>query len=287
MDKEASKDAFRALGLQAPRGVCFLPYQTIYGTAYRVSKWTDAAALTPDSQPDFSYLAERLGLPLVVKPCGAGASLGLALVDDAETFARVLHPTAQRYGPLLVEAYIASHRPDAEVEFSVCLLEGEDPLPVYEVCAPRYDTAHKIDGAVYHPISGRLAGALQAAAWAIFEYLGCRGFARVDFRVTPDEMIYPLEINTNPGLIPSVCLFPKACAEIGLSYEQMIARILTSAFQPHWRAVPSMAAQDAPPFPEAFRRLLPDLPAELQPPGFYQSTDCPQAQPISLATYHC
>lgn len=288
MDKEASKDAFRALGLPIPDSACFIPHLTPYGTAFQVSKPADAEFLTQDGQPDFVRLAERLGLPLVVKPCGAGASLGLSLVEAAETLASVFVPTAQRYGPLLVEQYIPSSSSDAEVEYSACLLEGAEPLPVFEVRSPGvYTTAQKISGARSRPLSGPLAAALQDVAWSIFTYLGCRGFARVDFRMTPSGTPYPLEINTNPGLIPSVSLFPKACAEIGLSYEQMIAHILVSAFRPHPRAVPPVAAEDAPPFPEAFRPLLPTLPADLQPTGFYRSADCARSQPIRIAAYRC
>jgi D-alanine-D-alanine ligase len=289
MDKEASKDAFRALGLAVPESVCFLPHQNPYGfgTLFQVSKPGDAAYLTPSGQPDFDRLVERLGLPLVVKPVGAGASLGLALVKDAQTFDQVCVRTAQRFGPLLVEQYIPSPCAESDVEYSVCLLEGEDPLPVFEVRSPTlYDTASKLAGARYHLVGGALAGALQAAAWAMFGYLGCRGFARVDFRLAPNGVPYPLEVNTNPGLIPGVSLFAKACAEIGLSYEQMITCILASAFRPHPRAVPLVAAEDAPPFPEEMRRLLPDLPPDLQPAGFYQSST-PQAPSVSIATYRC
>ncbi len=286
MDKEASKDAFRTLGLAVPDGVCFLPQLTPYGWAFHVSKPADASCLTPEGQPDFYRLVERLGLPLVVKPCSAGASLGLALVREADTLVRVLLPTAARYGPLLVEEYIASHCPEGEVEYSVCLLEGAEPLPVFEVRATRYDTAHKIAGAAYQPISGELAERLQACAWAIFAYLGCRGFARMDARVTPQDVLYPLEINTNPGLIPGVSIFPQACAASGLTYRQMIARILASAFLPHRRAEPPVAAHDAPPFPAAFQPLLPDLPAESQTPGFYHPI-ADAERSISIAHYRC
>ncbi len=269
LDQEALQDALRALELAVPDNVCFLPTPTPSGTAFHVSKPADRFYLTADGQPDADRLVERLGWPLVVKPCAAWGQGGLTLVRDAATFARVVRATAERSGSLLVERYLPSYRPDTEVSFSVCLLEGEDPLPAFEVAAPALHDACASNGAPPHPISGALARRLQAAAWTIFDYLGCRGLAQVDFRVTPDETIYPLRVKTRPDLIKRVSLFPRAAALVGLSYEQVIARILASAFIEERRPAPRALAREAAPLPVEIERLLPDLPADLQTPDMY------------------
>jgi D-alanine-D-alanine ligase len=279
MDKAVSRDKFRALGFSVPDGVVFRPAPTITGgMRYRVARPQDSAYLTDDGQPDFWLLAERLGLPFVVKPCGGGASQGLSVVTSPEEFYRVVRPTAERHGPFTVEERIESHRPaEGEVEYTVPLLEGAPaPLPVFEVCAPGvYTTAQKITGAEARPVKGALADKLRAAAGVIFLDLGARGFARIDFRVPPSGELYPIEVNLSPGVIFGWSLFWKACQAIGLSSNEMIDLMLASACTPHPHAVPSVAAELAPPFPEEFRALLPDLPLDLQPPGFYRPNHVP------------
>jgi D-alanine-D-alanine ligase len=61
--------------------------------------------------------------------------------------------------------------------------------------------------------------------WELFEL---RGYARVDFRVDEDNRPYVLEINTNPCLSPDSG-FPAACFKAGLSYTEMINRIIQDA----------------------------------------------------------
>jgi D-alanine-D-alanine ligase len=61
--------------------------------------------------------------------------------------------------------------------------------------------------------------------WELFEL---KGYARVDFRVDKNNKPYILEINTNPCLSPDSG-FPAACFEAGLSYTDIINRIINDA----------------------------------------------------------
>jgi len=69
---------------------------------------------------------------------------------------------------------------------------------------------------------------LAAACWEAFDL---RGYARVDFRVDAAGQPWILEINANPGLAPDAG-FPAAVAQGGLSFEEMIARVLADALRP-------------------------------------------------------
>jgi D-alanine-D-alanine ligase len=61
--------------------------------------------------------------------------------------------------------------------------------------------------------------------WNLFHL---RGYARVDFRVDDTGRVFVLEVNANPCLSEGSG-FPAACERAGLSYREMVQRIITEA----------------------------------------------------------
>lgn len=74
-----------------------------------------------------------------------------------------------------------------------------------------------------------LAAALKRMCERCWEIFDLTGYARVDFRVAADGRPLVLEINTNPGIAPDAG-FAAAAAQFGLSYGQLIERILEAAW---------------------------------------------------------
>jgi D-alanine-D-alanine ligase len=68
----------------------------------------------------------------------------------------------------------------------------------------------------------------QRQALLAFKSLGCEGYGRVDFRLSNDNKIFCLEVNTLPGMT-SLSLVPKAANAIGISFEELIDRIIQQA----------------------------------------------------------
>ena len=64
-----------------------------------------------------------------------------------------------------------------------------------------------------------------------FEALGCRDFARMDFRISPDGIPYFLEVNPLPGLNPKSGDLPIMAGKVGLTYENLIAAVLDASLQ--------------------------------------------------------
>ena len=69
---------------------------------------------------------------------------------------------------------------------------------------------------------------LRAMALEAFRVLGCRGWARIDFLMDEAGRAYLLEANTSPGMT-SHSLVPMAARAAGMSYEDLVVRILSLA----------------------------------------------------------
>ena len=65
----------------------------------------------------------------------------------------------------------------------------------------------------------------------IFQVLGCRDFARLDFRLSREGLPYFLEINPLPGLNPKSGDLPIMAAKMELTYQDLILAILHSALE--------------------------------------------------------
>jgi len=111
------------------------------------------------------------------------------------------------------------------------VLDGK-ALPLVEI-RPRegfYDYVNKYtDGRTEYlvpaPLSEELTYTIQRDAITICQVLQVAVLARVDFRVTEEGRTAFLELNTSPGMTPT-SLVPKAAAATGLSFEQLVERIV-------------------------------------------------------------
>jgi D-alanine-D-alanine ligase len=67
-------------------------------------------------------------------------------------------------------------------------------------------------------------------AIAAYKAIGCEGMARVDFFVDDEAAIYLNEINTIPGFTP-ISMYPKLWEAAGLSYTELISRLVELALE--------------------------------------------------------
>ena len=64
--------------------------------------------------------------------------------------------------------------------------------------------------------------------------MGCEGYARVDFFLTPADKILANEVNTIPGFT-SISMYPKLWEASGLPYRDLLTKILELALARHKR----------------------------------------------------
>lgn len=171
----------------------------------------------------------ELGMPLVIKPNDQGSTVGLTILgeESEDSFNKAVDLALEYSAKALVEEFIEGR------ELTVGILDRE-ALPIVEITTADgfYDYHHKYTpGMSFHAcpadLPSEIASGIQADALKAFEVIGCRGYARIDFRLRPDGSYSCLEINTLPGMT-STSLLPDAAEAAGISYEELCERIVRS-----------------------------------------------------------
>jgi D-alanine-D-alanine ligase len=184
--------------------------------------------------------------PVIVKPAEQDASVGLdqgSVVTNQADLEQRVGLLLERYGPpVLVEQFIRGR------EFNIGLIEAPDlrVLPVSEILfvdkdpgywpIVTYDAKWKPGTRDYEatpprypaPVTPRLAERLGDLARRAFRLLGCRDYARVDFRVRPGGRPYILEVNPNPDFSPTAGL-AGALASADLTHAQFTVDLVQTA----------------------------------------------------------
>lgn len=172
-------------------------------------------------EKSFSY-------PCVVKPNDQGSTVGLSIVHCPDEVEPALELAFKYSDIALVEDFIGGK------ELTVGIL-GNMALPVIEIIPKGgiYDYYHKYTkGATEYIVPAEIPGEwtkkLQEQALIAFEAIGCKGFARVDFKVTDKGETFCLEINTLPGMT-GTSLVPKAAKAAGIEFPELVDRIVKLA----------------------------------------------------------
>jgi D-alanine-D-alanine ligase len=215
MDKVQGKDAIDEAGLPTPDWFAFNQ------TAFREFGAADA----------LGRLEETLGFPLVVKPSRGGSSLGVRFARSPGEVPQALISAFSYDDRILLERFVDGR------ELAVSIL-GDKPLPVVEAIlleGDRYDFEARYEiGRTRFVCPAELSDeqerAVTEAALDTYRALGCSGFARVDL-ILNDEGPWLLEANAIPGLTDT-SLLPQAAEAAGLSFEQLVERILDLALHP-------------------------------------------------------
>ncbi len=178
--------------------------------------------------PTLHHFINRIGFPIVVKPSNEGSTVGLSIVKHRDQLEEAML-TAREFGTsTLVEKFIPGR------ELTVTVLDNQ-PLPIVEIVPKHeyYDYYCKYtDGGSEYFVPAEIAlettVAIQNAAARLFVGVGCRHYARVDFRLTNDNDFYCLEINTLPGMT-SHSLTPMAASSIGIEFNELVDKIIQMA----------------------------------------------------------
>jgi D-alanine-D-alanine ligase len=189
-----------------------------------------------------------LTFPLIVKPAHEDASIGIEAKSIVRSIAelkrRVRHVYEQYDQASLVEEYIDGR------ELNVAILGNKKPsvLPISEIdmsTLPKQypkiisynakwlrgsDEYEHTKGVCPADLPEEVAAKVREMALAAYKLVGCRDYARVDFRLSAENVPYILEVNPNPDLSDDAG-FARAGRAQGYTFDQLIAKIVECALE--------------------------------------------------------
>lgn len=202
MDKGIAKQIFKMSGVPTPLGTAL----------NKENKETPLSEL-------------GLDLPVVVKPCSGGSSIGVYIVNTEAEYKEALKKSFSYEDEVVVEPYIKGR------EFAVGIIDGK-ALPVIEIIPKTgfFDYANKYqDGCTEEicpaEIDSETAQRMQRATELAFKALKLDVYSRADFLLDAKGDIYCLEMNTLPGMT-SASLLPKEAKAAGIEYGELCELII-------------------------------------------------------------
>ncbi|MDQ6855389.1 MAG: D-alanine--D-alanine ligase [Actinomycetota bacterium] len=225
MDKVMMKRAFEACGLPIARYASFRDGHDRVAFAAQVEA--------------------ELGYPCFVKPANLGSSVGVSRAHDRASFDTALDLALSFDEWAIAEEAVVGR----EIEVAVL---GDDPpeasLPGEIVPGDEFysyaDKYERDDARVLAPapISAEQTDDVRRLAVRAFEACRCEAMARVDFFLEetaadggPGRGFVLNELNTIPGFVDGVSQYPRLWEESGVSYPELLDRLIELAFARHDR----------------------------------------------------
>ena len=208
MDKIYSRKLFTHAGLNVP----------------------DYVAITKKDSSNIVW--KKFKPPIFIHPHNQGSAIGASIVKKEKQLKKAL-AVAHSYSDIaLVDEYLDG------IEVTCAILGNDNPmvLPLIEIVSKKeffdYEAKYNpelADEIVPAKINKKLTKKAQNTAIVAYKTIGCFVFGRVDM-IVKDGDVYVLEVNTIPGLTP-VSLFPKAANAAGISYAQLLEKIINLSLE--------------------------------------------------------
>ena len=181
-------------------------------------------------------IESEIGYDCFVKPANLGSSVGISKACDRSELQKALSLAARFDRKIVIEVAV-----DAR-ELEVSVLGNDEPIASIpgEIvpCNEFYDYAAKyIDGKsellIPAPIPDDTAGLVREMAVGAYQAIDCAGMARVDFLLERGtDQVFLNELNTLPGFTP-ISMYPKLWEASGISYPELIDRLIQLALERH------------------------------------------------------
>ncbi|NBO16963.1 MAG: D-alanine--D-alanine ligase [Actinobacteria bacterium] len=179
-------------------------------------------------------LPNNLTFPLFVKPARSGSSRGTTKVKQESELAAAVNNALEFDTKVIIEQCVVGK----EIECAVLQADGKltvsqvgqillsDKFEFYDFQAKYLDNSMQL--VVPADLPAGIEAKIQHAALVAFKAAGCEGLARIDFFYSDQGEIIINEINTMPGFTPT-SVYPKLIEKSGISYQQLITKLIQTA----------------------------------------------------------
>ncbi|MDO4473286.1 MAG: D-alanine--D-alanine ligase [Eubacteriales bacterium] len=213
MDKGVTKEIFKMQGVPTPDGTHLFRHQK-----------------------DVSLDELGFRLPVVVKPCSGGSSLGVYIVHTEEEYKNAIESSFEKEDEVVIEPFIDGR------EYACGIIDGK-ALPLVEI-VPKdgffdYVNKYQLGGASEicpaQSLNEEQTKAIQAAGEKAFAALRLDVYSRADFIVDNHTgEFYCLEVNSLPGMT-SASLLPKAAKAAGYEYGEFCELIIRKSIEARYQ----------------------------------------------------
>ncbi len=173
---------------------------------------------------------KKISFPQVVKPNDQGSTIGLRIVQNPSELDEAIDQAFKLSSKVIIEEYI----PGREITVSIL---RQRALPIVEILPEHgiydYECKYKEGMSRYEvpaELDKTLAQEIQKISLKAHQVLGCKGYSRVDLRLSEDGQPYILEVNTLPGMT-GTSLVPKAAKAAGLTFNDLVETIVEEAIR--------------------------------------------------------
>lgn len=203
--------------------------------SYGLVKVADSVLLYRDMPFDAKQIAEKLGMPVFVKPAAGGSSVATTKVKNENDLVPAIQLAFTEDSAVLVERCITGREFDCGVFRKA---NGEKLVfPITEIIPKGghefFDYEAKYQGfsneVTPAECDERIAKHIQDVSGRLYDLLGCRGIVRFDYiHDTAADELYFLEVNTIPGQ-SAESIVPKQARAIGITPAQLYDMAIEAA----------------------------------------------------------
>jgi D-alanine-D-alanine ligase len=217
-------------------------------------------ALEGVTTPKWQLVADRnelgqihwqdFNFPVIIKPAHEGSSKGIRLASVAEDFVQAAAEADRIFEfyhqPVMVEEFIngdevtigvIGNSPPEVLGAMRILPKNKNRHFVYSLEVKR-DYKNLVEYQCPARLDSRVLEEIRLSSLKVFQTLGCRDFARIDFRISPEGIPYFIEINPLPGLGTHSDLVIMAI-KLGRTHTELVNAVLGAALKRYPQCVPA------------------------------------------------
>lgn len=219
MDKAITKAIIKMAGA-ADQAKCFVSHKSIFYDNEQ-----------KETEKILEFFDEEM--PLFVKPANAGSSVGITKVKCREDLRGALVTAFNEDDKALIEETIVGR----EIEVAVLGNERPQASCIGEIFAANefYDYNAKYENeasetGIVTDLDPAKEAEIRNTAVKVYQTMGCKGLARVDFFLTESGRVVFNELNTLPGFT-HISMYPQLWEASGIPYTELIDKLITLALE--------------------------------------------------------